>query len=247
MAAWPTCSVRRWSAAFATSPVAEGGPPAGRPPGWPPGWPSTRPAPRPSPGGRGRLGRLRPRRQRAARAARRRDACRCASDCPFSAWISDGHALGRPTVDDLDYHLTTLFPPVRPGGWLELRYLDALPDPWWRVAAAVVTALAARPRRPASRRGGGVRAGGRSLVRRRPLRPRRSRVPRRRHGQPWPPPATPSAASPCPSATATAAFVRPLRRAATSAGAATPGDDVLDAWRRGRPLVALPPEDDRWT
>ena len=27
----------------------------------------------------------------------------------------------------------------------------------------------------------------------------------------------------------------------------TPGDDVLDAWHHGRPLVALPPEDDRWT
>ncbi|MBV8160519.1 MAG: ergothioneine biosynthesis glutamate--cysteine ligase EgtA, partial [Acidimicrobiia bacterium] len=35
----------------------------------------------------------------------------------------------------------TLFPPVRPRGWLELRYLDALPDPWWRVAATVVAAL----------------------------------------------------------------------------------------------------------
>ena len=27
----------------------------------------------------------------------------------------------------------------------------------------------------------------------------------------------------------------------------TPGDDVLQAWRRGRSLVSLPPEDDRWT
>ena len=60
---------------------------------------------------------------------------------PFSAWIASGHALGPPTVDDLDYHLTTLFPPVRPRGFLEVRYLDALPDPWWRVAVAVVTAL----------------------------------------------------------------------------------------------------------
>jgi glutamate--cysteine ligase len=59
----------------------------------------------------------------------------------FTRWISDGHELGYPTIDDLDYHLTTLFPPVRPRGWLELRYLDALPDPWWRVAATVVAAL----------------------------------------------------------------------------------------------------------
>ena len=30
---------------------------------------------------------------------------------------------------------------MRPRGWLELRYLDALPDPWWRVAATVVATL----------------------------------------------------------------------------------------------------------
>jgi glutamate--cysteine ligase len=59
----------------------------------------------------------------------------------FSAWLAAGHELGWPTSEDLDYHLTTLFPPVRPRRWLELRYLDALPDPWWRVAAAVTTAL----------------------------------------------------------------------------------------------------------
>jgi glutamate--cysteine ligase len=59
----------------------------------------------------------------------------------FASWIRCGHSLGPPTADDLGYHLTTLFPPVRPRRWLELRYLDALPDPWWRVAAAVVTAL----------------------------------------------------------------------------------------------------------
>lgn len=60
---------------------------------------------------------------------------------PFSRWIAEGHELGHPTVDDLDYHLTTLFPPVRPRGWLELRMIDALPDPWWQVAVAVSAAL----------------------------------------------------------------------------------------------------------
>jgi len=64
-----------------------------------------------------------------------------ASPLSFTSWILDGHELGHPTIDDLDYHLTTLFPPVRPRGWLEFRYLDALPDPWWRVAATVVAAL----------------------------------------------------------------------------------------------------------
>jgi glutamate--cysteine ligase len=63
----------------------------------------------------------------------------------FATWISDGHPLGWPTPEDLEYHLTTLFPPVRPRGWLELRMIDALPDPWWRVAVAVSSALLAEP------------------------------------------------------------------------------------------------------
>ena len=52
-----------------------------------------------------------------------------------------GHELGYPTVDDFAYHLTTLFPPVRPKGWLELRMIDSVPDPWWQVAVAVTAAL----------------------------------------------------------------------------------------------------------
>lgn len=59
----------------------------------------------------------------------------------FGDWIGHGHKLGWPTLDDLDYHLTTLFPPIRPKGWLELRMLDAVPNPWWRVAAAVSAVL----------------------------------------------------------------------------------------------------------
>jgi glutamate--cysteine ligase len=62
-------------------------------------------------------------------------------DLPFARWISDGHELGFPAADDLEYHLTTLFPPVRPQGRLELRMIDMLPDPWWRAAAAMTTTL----------------------------------------------------------------------------------------------------------
>ena len=62
-------------------------------------------------------------------------------DLTFAAWMRDGHELGFPTIDDLEYHLTTLFPPVRAKGWLELRMIDALPDPWWRVPVAVASAL----------------------------------------------------------------------------------------------------------
>src|SRR4029450_13603814 len=44
-------------------------------------------------------------------------------------------------LDDVSYHFTTLFPPVRPRGWLEMRMIDSLPDPWWRAAVAVSTTL----------------------------------------------------------------------------------------------------------
>lgn len=60
---------------------------------------------------------------------------------PFRAWLESGHEIGWPDEDDLAYHLTTLFPPVRPRGWFELRMLDALPTPFWHVAVAVTTAL----------------------------------------------------------------------------------------------------------
>jgi glutamate--cysteine ligase len=59
----------------------------------------------------------------------------------FGRWIDQGHELGFPTLDDLEYHLSTLFPPVRARGWLELRMIDSLPDPWWQVAVAVCAAL----------------------------------------------------------------------------------------------------------
>ncbi|WP_051807113.1 ergothioneine biosynthesis glutamate--cysteine ligase EgtA [Streptomyces sp. NRRL F-2664] len=53
-----------------------------------------------------------------------------------------GPALRAPTAEDLDYHLTTLFPPVRPRGHMELRMIDAQPgDDGWLVPVAVVHAL----------------------------------------------------------------------------------------------------------
>jgi glutamate--cysteine ligase len=56
----------------------------------------------------------------------------------FGDWVGSATP---PTVADLDYHLTTLFPPVRARAWFEVRYLDAVPDPLWQVALAVVAAL----------------------------------------------------------------------------------------------------------
>ncbi|MGC4892610.1 ergothioneine biosynthesis glutamate--cysteine ligase EgtA [Micromonospora sp. DT31] len=62
----------------------------------------------------------------------------------FADWLAG--ALPRPpTGDDLEYHLSTLFPPVRPRGYLELRYLDAQPGREWTVPLAVLAALFADP------------------------------------------------------------------------------------------------------
>ncbi|MFF2026495.1 ergothioneine biosynthesis glutamate--cysteine ligase EgtA [Streptomyces sp. NPDC058171] len=59
----------------------------------------------------------------------------------FRDWIRG--ALPRPpTRDDLDYHISTLFPPVRPRGHLELRMIDAQNgEDGWTVPLAVTTAL----------------------------------------------------------------------------------------------------------
>ncbi|HET7689059.1 MAG TPA: ergothioneine biosynthesis glutamate--cysteine ligase EgtA [Nocardioidaceae bacterium] len=46
-----------------------------------------------------------------------------------------------PHVADLDLHLSTLFPPVRPRGWFEVRYVDAQPLAWWPVPVAVLSSL----------------------------------------------------------------------------------------------------------
>jgi glutamate--cysteine ligase len=55
-------------------------------------------------------------------------------------------AGSRPDAADLDHHLTTLFPPVRPRGYLEVRYLDALPTRWLPVPICLLATLTAEPR-----------------------------------------------------------------------------------------------------
>lgn len=60
----------------------------------------------------------------------------------FAEWI-DGAIPTRPTEDDLDYHLSTLFPPVRPRGYLEVRYLDAQDGDGWVTPAVLLAALTA--------------------------------------------------------------------------------------------------------
>lgn len=72
------------------------------------------------------------------------DGCPGASLPPglsFGSWMRTGASFGWPTHEDFRYHLTTLFPPVRPKGWLEFRMIDALP-PAARAAAALTVAVA---------------------------------------------------------------------------------------------------------
>ncbi|MGW0120844.1 ergothioneine biosynthesis glutamate--cysteine ligase EgtA [Streptomyces sp. NPDC003327] len=59
----------------------------------------------------------------------------------FRDWLRTGGP--RPaTEEDLRYHVTTLFPPVRPRGHLELRMIDAQPGlDGWMVPVAVTTAV----------------------------------------------------------------------------------------------------------
>ncbi|GAA5043251.1 ergothioneine biosynthesis glutamate--cysteine ligase EgtA [Nocardia callitridis] len=62
----------------------------------------------------------------------------------FADWLSgalDDEVGRRPDLVDLDYHLTTLFPPVRASGHLEVRYLDAQPGDGWTVPIHVFDAL----------------------------------------------------------------------------------------------------------
>jgi glutamate--cysteine ligase len=63
----------------------------------------------------------------------------------FRSWIREGRRavpdVPPPGLEDLQYHLTTVFPPVRARGHFEVRYLDAQPGKWWRVPAAVIHSI----------------------------------------------------------------------------------------------------------
>ena len=58
----------------------------------------------------------------------------------FRDWLR-GAGERPPTRSDLSYHLSTLFPPVRPRGHLEVRGIDAQPGDGWVVPLAVTAAL----------------------------------------------------------------------------------------------------------
>ncbi|MGW4246782.1 ergothioneine biosynthesis glutamate--cysteine ligase EgtA [Nocardia sp. NPDC004722] len=66
----------------------------------------------------------------------------------FADWLCgalDDEIGRRPDRDDLDYHLTTVFPPVRAAGHLEVRYLDAQPGDGWSVPVHAFDALLSNP------------------------------------------------------------------------------------------------------
>ncbi|KOV78575.1 glutamate--cysteine ligase [Nocardia sp. NRRL S-836] len=58
----------------------------------------------------------------------------------FAEWV-DGALDRSPTSDDLDYHLSLMFPPVRPRGYIEIRYLDTPPPGGWIAPSALLVAL----------------------------------------------------------------------------------------------------------
>lgn len=65
----------------------------------------------------------------------------------FRRWIQGGTSAvpdrPGPDLEDLGYHLTTVFPAVRPRGHLEVRYPDVPPGDWWPVPVATLAALLA--------------------------------------------------------------------------------------------------------
>ncbi|MEV4350808.1 glutamate-cysteine ligase family protein [Actinoplanes sp. NPDC049596] len=69
-------------------------------------------------------------------------------DAPPGLTLADwvlGALPWQPTLDDVEYHLSLLFPPVRPRGYLEVRYLDTQPGDDWIVPVAVISALMEDP------------------------------------------------------------------------------------------------------
>jgi glutamate--cysteine ligase len=78
-----------------------------------------------------------------------RDSWEVPPSVTFADWVDgrrrDGVLDRAPTTADLDYHISTLFPPVRPHGHLEVRYVDGQPGADWALPAAVLLALTSSP------------------------------------------------------------------------------------------------------
>ncbi|MFQ5746713.1 MAG: glutamate-cysteine ligase family protein [Gemmatimonadota bacterium] len=58
----------------------------------------------------------------------------------FNEWWA-GTAGAPPSAEDWRVHLTTLFPEIRPRGWLEIRSIDAPGPEWWGVPITLLPAI----------------------------------------------------------------------------------------------------------
>jgi glutamate--cysteine ligase len=76
---------------------------------------------------------------------RRGDSWHAPTGLTFGAWADGALPDDRPTYDDLEYHLSTLFPPVRPRGYLEVRYLDTQAGDGWIAPTLLLAALMSDP------------------------------------------------------------------------------------------------------
>lgn len=57
----------------------------------------------------------------------------------FRHWMEYGFHGLYPDLHDWEYHLSTLFPVVRPRGFFEMRYIDAQPRAFWMVPGVILT------------------------------------------------------------------------------------------------------------
>jgi len=58
----------------------------------------------------------------------------------FNEWWA-GAAGAPPSAEDWRVHLTTLFPEIRPRGWMEIRSIDAPGPDWWGVPITILPAI----------------------------------------------------------------------------------------------------------
>ena len=59
----------------------------------------------------------------------------------FSQWLRSGYNGYYPNMEDWELHLTTLFPEVRPKGFMECRFIDGQAKAWWPVPAIFLSAV----------------------------------------------------------------------------------------------------------
>ena len=65
---------------------------------------------------------------------------------PFASWMKEGLPGGYPVLDDWAVHLSTLFPNVRPQGYLEIRTVDAPGASWVGVPILLAAHALREPR-----------------------------------------------------------------------------------------------------